>query len=117
VDAGTMMPDGVAADTVTAAVAVPKLGVVAVMLVEPAATAVTGTFAVVVFAAIVTVAGTVAAFALLDARLTVTAAGGVDPLKFNTRVPALPAMRERLVGVKKLVPPLVITCTCVLAGV
>src|SRR5437868_6985392 len=64
--AGRMIAAEAAAGTVTLAFALPKLGVLAVMLADPPAMAVTGTLAVVAPAVKLTVAGTVAAPGLLE---------------------------------------------------
>ena len=102
--------------TVTVAVAVPKFGTVAVITVEPAATAVTGTLTLVALAAKVTVAGTVATLGLLELRLTVRPE--LAPAdRFKVSVPEAPTLRLRLEEEKELLPPDDITWTCVLADV
>jgi hypothetical protein len=104
------------ADTVTLALALPKFGVFAVMVAEPPATPATGTATLVAPAVNVTLAGTVATPALFELRLAVSPAGaGTD--KFSVRLPAEPALIAKLLGEKKLLPPLAITCTCPLPGV
>src|SRR5438309_4458366 len=73
VDGSTIPPAG-SAVTVTPAVVGARPGAVAVMVTDPAAMPVTGTDAVVAPVAKFTVAGTVATAALLELRLTASAA-------------------------------------------
>jgi hypothetical protein len=114
--AGRMIPDAAGEETIALAVAFPKPGVIAVIVAEPAATPVTGTFTLVAPAANVTVAGTVATPVLLELRLAVRLAGA-GPDRFSVRFCVEPALIARLAGEKELLPPLVITCTCPLPGV
>src|SRR5438045_2845886 len=74
---------------VVVAGAEPRLAGRSVMVDEPFATPVTGTGAVVVFCATVTVAGTVAAPVLLELRLTVTPPAGaaLDSVRVRFCVP------------------------------
>ena len=87
---GTVVPEGrlmaPGLVTVTAAVAFATLGalVLAVMVAEPGATAVTTTLTLFAFAGMVTEAGTVAAAALLELRLIVRA-DGVGDDRFKDR--------------------------------
>jgi hypothetical protein len=114
--AGRMIPDCVAPGTVTLAVAFPKFGVLAVIVAEPCATPVTGTFTLVAPAANVTVAGSVATPVLLELRLAVNPPGA-DPDRFSVRFCTEPALIVRLAGEKKLLPPPVTTCICPMPGV
>jgi hypothetical protein len=104
-------------ETVTMPVAIPKLGVLAVMMAEPAATPVTGTLTLGEFATQVTVAGTVATLVLLELRLTVSPLAGAGA-KYSVRsCVAPPLIVKPPTGVKKLLPPPGITWTCALPGV
>jgi hypothetical protein len=105
-----MIPDAAGEETIALALAFPKPGVIAVIVAEPAATPVTGTFTLVAPAANVTVAGTVATPVLLELRLAVRLAGA-GPDRFSVRFCVEPALIARLAGEKELLPPLVITCT------
>jgi len=97
--------------------AVPKPGVLAVMMTEPAATPVTGISTLPEFAANVTVAGTVATPVLLELRLIVRPLAGRGN-KFNVTFCDEPALIVRPpTGAKKLVPPLAFTWTWALPGV
>ena len=81
------MPMVPAFTTVMLAVAFATFGVIvlAVMVAEPAATPVTGTVTLFALAAIVTVAGTVAAAVLLELRLIVTPPAGALTDKLRVR--------------------------------
>jgi hypothetical protein len=85
------------------------------MVVEPDATGVTGTLAVVDPAAKVTVAGTVATEGLLELRLTMTSIDG-GPDRVSVRFCGVFPVSARLGGVKLMEKPEV-TCTCALAGI
>ena len=104
---GMLIEPGAA--TVIAAVAFGMFGVVvlAVMVAAPAATPVTVTGTVVAPALIVTIAGTVAEAALLDARLTVIPPAGAAVDKVSVRVWLAPAATFRLAGEKVNVAPTV----------
>jgi hypothetical protein len=80
-------PIGPAVTTVTATLVLGTFGasVLAVMVAEPKATAVTGTFVVVAPAAKLTLAGTVATLGALEFRLMVKPPAGAAPDKVNVR--------------------------------
>jgi hypothetical protein len=103
-------------ETVTLAVAVPKFGVLAVIVAEPCATPATVTLTLLAPAAKVTVAGTVATPVLLELRLAVSPPAGAIPDRFNVKFCAEFAPIVRLAGEKKLLPPPVTVCTCPLPG-
>src|SRR5271154_141162 len=89
-----LMLAGVAATSLTVAVALGRFGavVLAVIVAVPGNTPVTGTFTVVALAAKVTVAGTVATVASLEARLITNPAGaGADNVstRFCVAVPVI----------------------------
>jgi hypothetical protein len=99
--------------TVTLAVALATFGALAVIVTDPAATPVTGTATLVIPVAKLTVAGAEATAALLDLRLTTSAArAGAD--RFSVRFCVAVPLMVRLTGEKLIVmapvPPLV-TCT------
>ena len=100
--------------TVTLAVASKMLGPLACITVEPRATPVTGTFAVVAPAANATVAGTVATATLSELRLTVRPPAGAGAGKVNVRFCVVVPVIVRVFGVNAGVA---FTCTVWLAGV
>ena len=103
--------------TITLLMAVPKFGVVAVIVHEPAPIPVTGTVTPPEFAEYVTVAGTVATLVSLELRLTVSPLAGAGD-RFNVRSCVEPALIVRPpTGEKKLLPPLAVTRTWALPGV
>lgn len=93
-------------DTVTLAVAATTFGMVAeaVITVEPELTPVTGTDTEVAFCRIVTEAGTVAAWVLLDSRFTVRLLGA-GPDRARVRLCCAPALRFSAEGVKERAEP------------
>jgi hypothetical protein len=113
--AGSMIPEDDVAETVALAVAFPKFGVLAVIVAEPCARPVTGTFTLVAPAANVTVAVTLTTPGLLELRLAVSPAGAA-PDRFSVKFPGEPTVRVRLPGEKKLLPVPATTCTCPLPG-
>jgi hypothetical protein len=100
--------------TVTVAVASASGGALAVIFAEPTATPVTGTETLLMFAGMVTVAGTVAVPALLELRVTVRPPVGAVPDKFSVRFCVVAPLMVRLVGEKLSVA---VTVTVWLAGV
>ena len=100
-----------AAVTVTVAVALPKFGVVAVMVAEPCAPPDTATLTLLAPTGKLTLAGTAATPGLLEVKLAVSPKGAA-PDRFNVRFPPEPAPSVRVAGKKKLLPPLDTTCTC-----
>jgi hypothetical protein len=72
-------------ETVTLAEVLPKVGALAVMVADPGATPVTGTFTPEDPAANVTDKGTVETPGLLEFRLAVSPPGGAGPDRFNAR--------------------------------
>jgi hypothetical protein len=112
--ASELVPAG--ADTVTVAVAVPKFGVTAVMVADPAPTPVTATVVLVAPAANVTVAGTVATAGLLDVIVAVSPAGAAAE-SVSVSVVAAPALIVTAPGDSELKPLTAITCTCPVAAV
>ncbi len=115
--AGNTIPDVLDWETVTPAVAAARFAAAAVMVADPAATPVTGTDTLVAPCATFTVAGVVAAFELLELRLTVSAeAAGAE--RFSVRFCVVFALSERLAGQKLIVAAVLppdVTCTCPLA--
>ena len=86
----------------TLAVALAMFGALAVMVTDPAATPVTGTATLVIPVPKLTVAGTEATVALLELRLTTSAAGaGAD--RFNVRFCVATPLIVRLTGEKLIV--------------
>ncbi len=118
---GTMIadPDCAPADTVTLALALPKLGVLAVMETFPDATPVTGTLTLAVFGAKNTEAGTLATAGLLENSAAVNPLPGAVPLeRIKVRLPVEFAFTVRLAGDNELTPPgAAVTCTCPLPAV
>ena len=109
-------PIGPAVTTVTAVVVLGRFGasVLAVMVVEPKVTAVTGTFTLVAPAAKFTLAGTVATPGALEVKLIVKPPAGAAPDRFNATVcVAIPVIVT--VGEAKLM--VAFTCTVTLAEV
>src|SRR3954447_11963527 len=90
------------------------LGALARITVEPAATPVTGTVAVVTPAAKATVAGTVATAGLSELTLMVTPPAGAGADKVKVRFPVAVPVMGRVAGEKTRVA---FTCTVWLAGV
>ena len=113
--AGSRMAAAAVADcvTVTLAVVLARLGELAVMVTDPAATPVTGTDKLVAPVPKLTVEGTVATVVSLEVRLTARPAGaGAD--KFSVRFCIVPCETVRLPGQKLIVvaaPPPDETCT------
>jgi hypothetical protein len=109
-------------ETVTIAEAFAKVGALAVIVAEPSATPVTGTFTLVDPATNVTDKGTVETPGLLEFRLAVSPPGGAGPDRFKVRFCVAPPLIVKLPGEKliaALVPPPLPepTCTSALAGV
>ena len=102
--------------TVTLALAVPKAGVIAVIVAEPGTRPVTTTFTLLAPAVNVTVGGTVATPVLLEFRLAIKPPAGAGPDRLSVKVCEEPALIVRLGGEKELLPPPVSTCTCPLPG-
>jgi hypothetical protein len=102
--------------TVTLALAVPKLGVMAMIVAEPCARPVTTTFTLLAPAANVTVGSTVATPVLLELSVAINPPAGASPDRFSVKVCEEPALIVRLGGEKELLPPPVSTCTCPLPG-
>jgi hypothetical protein len=75
-------------------------GALAWIVAVPTATPVTGTETLLAFAGMVTVAGTVAAPALLELRVTVRPPAGAVPDKFSVRFCVVAPLMVRLVGEK-----------------
>lgn len=97
--------------TVTLAVVLARLGALAVMVTDPAATPVTGTETLVAPVPKLTVAGIVATVMSLEIRLTARAAGdGAD--KFSVRFCVVPWETVRLPGQKLIVVAVVPDVTC-----
>src|SRR4029078_8786518 len=81
-------------NTFTVAVAGAIFGALAVIMLEPVAKPVTGTFTLLDPDGNVTVAGTVAAAGLLDARLIVNpVSGAFPPVRLSVRLPGVPASK------------------------
>jgi hypothetical protein len=104
--------DMVGEETVTLALALPKLGVLAVIMAEPCTRPVTATFTLLVPVANVTVGGTVATPVLLELRLAIKPPDGAGPDRPSVKVCEEPAPIVRLGGEKELLPPPVSTCIC-----
>ena len=103
--AGTIIPDCEEDPlTLTLALVLPKLGVVAVMVADPSATPLTGTFKLLANAPKTTAEGTVATPVLLEFSVAVSPEAGADSDRFSTRFPAEPALMVKLAGEKKLLP-------------
>jgi hypothetical protein len=107
------------ADPITVTVAVPLVapGVLAVMVVVPPATPVTGTVAVVALAANVALAGAVATLAFAEFTLTVSPPAGAGEDNVNVRFWVAFAFMVSVDGEKLRVTPLAtpqITSTCAL---
>jgi len=102
--------------TVTSAVVSAIFGapVLAVIVVEPAATGVIGTLAVVAPAAIVTVDGTVALPVLLEARSNTRPPAGAAPERFSVRFLGAAPVIVRLDGVREICA---LTCTVPVSAV
>lgn len=117
--AGTTMPPDVDIVwvAVTLAVALAMFGALAVIVTSPAPTPVTGTDALVLPAAKLTVAGTVATVGSVELRLAVSgAAAGAE--RFSVRFCVVPSLTVRLPGQKLIVVALLppdVTCTWELA--
>src|ERR1035437_8158381 len=114
---GRRIPPAAGCVTVTLAVALAMFGALAVIVTDPAAIPVTGTAALVIPVAKLTVAGAEATAALLELRLTTSAArAGAD--RFSVRFCVAVPLMVRQIGEKLIVmapvPPLV-TCTLALA--
>lgn len=89
----TLIPGRV--DTFTVATAFAMPAALAVIVADPAATAFTGTLALVAPAAMLTLAGTVALVASLETRFTVKPpTGAVPPLKLSVRFPEAPTVSD-----------------------
>lgn len=95
---GKLIPP--AACTLMLAVASARFGPLARITVEPGATPVTGTLTLVLFCAIVTFAGTVAAPGLSELRLTVTPPAGASPESVRVKFCVEPALTVRVFGEK-----------------
>lgn len=108
--AGTIIPVEGVAETVTLAVAFPKLGVLAVMVADPPVIPVSGTFTLLAPAENVTVVATVATPEFDELTLAVKPEGA-GPDRLSVRLPVAPVLIMMLPGEKKLLPPVVITCT------
>lgn len=90
---------------VTLLVAVPKFGVLAVIVTDPGATPVTGTLAAPEPATNVTDAGTVATAGLLEVRLAVKPPADAEE-RFSVRLCVVPGFIVKpVMGEKKLLPP------------
>ena len=103
-------------ETVTLAEAFPKDGALAVMVAEPSATPVTGTFMLVAPAANVTDAGTVETPGLLEFRLAVTPPGGAGADKFNARFWVVPIVMVVMLGEKLIAAAATVFVSEKLAG-
>ena len=114
---GTSIPPAAGCVTVKLAVALAMFGALAVMVADPADTAVTGSTTLVEPVPKLAVAGTVATAVLLELRLTTSPAGaGAD--RFSVRFCAAAALIVRLPGQKLIVRAVVTpdaTRTCPLA--
>jgi hypothetical protein len=99
-------PEGAMELTFTLEVVSAMLGrALACIVVDPDPTAVTGTAALVAFAGIVTLEGTVATVGLLELKLMVKPPAGAGDDKVNVRFWTVPVVRDRLTGVKLAVRP------------
>ena len=101
---GRMIPDDTG-ETVTLAVAVPKLGVSAEIVAVPEAKPATGTIMLAAPAAKVTPAETEAIPGLLERSAAVSPPDGAGADRVSVRFPAEPDWIVRLRGEKELLPP------------
>jgi hypothetical protein len=108
---GNRMPPAAACATIAVAVALPKLDALAVIVTDPADTPLTGTDTLVLPVPKLTVAGTVATDALLELRLTVSAAAGVAD-RFSVRFCVAEPLIVRLAGEKFIVVAVTLPVTC-----
>ena len=107
---------GAGLKTVMVAVALARLGPLAVIVAEPVPIAVTGTLTLILFAGMVTVGGTVATPGLLELRLIVCPPAGAAADKLSVRFCVVPAVIVALAG-EKLSAASEVTCTCPMPGV
>ena len=101
--AGSMIPDWVE-ETVTPAFALPKPGMEAVTVAEPAATPVTGTVALAMFPAKLTIKGAVATPVLLEDTVADSPAEGAGADRFRVRFCVDPTLTVILPGENDPVP-------------
>jgi hypothetical protein len=111
---GRLIVVGITTVTFVVALAMPGATAVAVMVAEPAATAVSNTLTLVAFAGKLTLPGTVTALVLLEVRFTVRPAEGAGAERFSaTFCVVIPLIVT--VGDAKLI--VAVTCTGALAAV